>query len=72
MYFLPQLRGQGVGERLLMQCLQTARELGFATCYLETLTGMKAARRLYAGSGSRRSPGRWATPATSAATPTTR
>lgn len=57
MYFLPALRGQGVGERLLRQCLQSARELGFATCYLETLTGMKAAQRLYARVGFEKIPG---------------
>lgn len=47
MYFLPEARARGAGEALLRQCLQTARELGFRRCYLETLTGMDAARRLY-------------------------
>ncbi len=47
MYFLPELRGLGMGERLLVHCLEAARTLGFTRCYLETLTGMAAAQRLY-------------------------
>lgn len=47
MYFLKEVRGQGQGERLLRHCLGFAREAGFSTCYLETLTGMAAAQRLY-------------------------
>lgn len=47
MYFLPELRGLGMGERLLAHCLEAARALGFTRCYLETLTGMAAAQRLY-------------------------
>ena len=51
MYFLPQVRGQGLGERLLARCLEAARELGYARCYLETCTGMDAAMRLYGKMG---------------------
>ena len=47
MYFLPQTRGTGTGTALLLHCLATARQLGFRRCYLETLTGMEAAQRLY-------------------------
>jgi len=47
MYFLPGARGQGMGETLLRHCLETARTLGYRTCYLETLTGMDQAIRLY-------------------------
>ncbi len=47
MYFLPEARGKGVGERMLRQCLAFAREAGYRTCYLETLTHMKAAQKLY-------------------------
>ena len=47
MYFLPEARGQGAGERLLRHCLEVARGLGFARCYLETLERMTAARKLY-------------------------
>jgi putative acetyltransferase len=47
MYFLPEARGQGVGEALLRHCLGVAGDLGHRTCYLETLTGMDQAIRLY-------------------------
>ncbi|QDU67869.1 GNAT family N-acetyltransferase [Engelhardtia mirabilis] len=51
MYFLPELRGRGVGRELLARCLEAAREMGFARCYIETLTGMDAAQRLYRAAG---------------------
>ena len=51
MYFLPEVRGRGLGERLLRGALDFAREAGFKTAYLETLTGMDAAQRLYARLG---------------------
>jgi len=47
MYFLPEARGKGLGEGLLRHCLEVARNLGYRTCYLETLTGMDQAIRLY-------------------------
>lgn len=51
MYFLPELRGRGAGRALMDHCLGFAREAGFTRCYLETLTGMDAAERLYRKSG---------------------
>ncbi|MDB4971441.1 MAG: Histone acetyltransferase [Myxococcales bacterium] len=51
MYFLAEARGRGVGAALLERCLVAARELGFRTCYLETLVRMDAARKLYARFG---------------------
>lgn len=54
MYFLPSLRGLGAGAALMARCLDAARAFGFRQCYLETLTGMNAAMRLYARSGFRR------------------
>ncbi|MGA8278714.1 MAG: GNAT family N-acetyltransferase [Rhodanobacteraceae bacterium] len=51
MYFLPELRGHGAGRALIQRCLATARELGYRRCYLETLTGMDAAQRLYIANG---------------------
>ncbi len=47
MYFLPEARGKGLGERMIRTCLGRARALGYRTCYLETLTGMDGAQRLY-------------------------
>jgi putative acetyltransferase len=51
MYFLPELRGRGAGRALMEHCLGFARKTGFERCYLETLTGMDAAERLYRASG---------------------
>ncbi len=48
MYFLPTLRGLGAGDALITRCLDAARALGYRQCYLETLTGMDAAKHLYA------------------------
>jgi putative acetyltransferase len=53
MYFLPEARGRGAGAALLQRCLVAARSFGFATCYLETLARMDAARKLYARFGFR-------------------
>jgi putative acetyltransferase len=47
MYLLPDLRGTGMGTKLLNLCLQEAKNLGFKTCYLETLEHMTHARHLY-------------------------
>jgi putative acetyltransferase len=54
MYFLPEARGRGAGSAMLATCLDTARRLGYRRCYLETLTGMDAAQKLYAKAGFRR------------------
>ena len=53
MYFLPELRGRGFGEKMLRRCLDAARERGYRHCYLETLTVMEPAQRLYQKSGFR-------------------
>ena len=54
MYFLPAARGRGAGAAMMERCLEAARELGFRQCYLETLSGMDAAMKLYERSGFRR------------------
>jgi putative acetyltransferase len=54
MYFLPEARGLGAGARVMARCLDAARTAGFRRCYLETLTGMDAAMRLYERTGFRR------------------
>jgi putative acetyltransferase len=53
MYFMSELRGLGVGTRLLKLCLEKAAKAGFQRCYLETLDDMKQARRLYGKHGFR-------------------
>jgi putative acetyltransferase len=47
MYFLDVARGHGLGRRLLEQLLADARAFGYRTMYLETLTGMDEAMKLY-------------------------
>ena len=54
MYFLPEARGSGAGAAMMARCLDAARGFGFRQCYIETLTGMDAAMRLYERSGFRR------------------
>ncbi|MEN7344087.1 MAG: helix-turn-helix domain-containing GNAT family N-acetyltransferase [Pseudomonadota bacterium] len=51
MYFLSDLRGKGLGARLLGHALNAARDAGFKRCYLETLDSMGQARRLYSKFG---------------------
>jgi putative acetyltransferase len=54
MYFYPELRGHGLGRRMVERCLQTARELGYTQCYLETVDRMKTANLLYRKMGFER------------------
>jgi putative acetyltransferase len=54
MYFLPEARGVGAGSALLRHLLRVAEDFGFTHVYLETLTGMDAAQRLYEHLGFRR------------------
>ena len=54
MYFLREARGRGRGKRLIQQCIEAARAMGYRTMYLETLSGMDAAQHLYEQLGFRR------------------
>ena len=56
MYFLPEARGLGAGSAMMARCLEAARAAGFRQCYLETLSGMDAAMKLYERSGFQRIP----------------
>ncbi len=47
MYFLPEMRGKGIGYEMIQKCLDFARTAGYSRCYLETMPYMEAARRLY-------------------------
>jgi putative acetyltransferase len=51
MYLMPEARGTGTGNRLLLLCLESARRLGYRRCYLETLERMTHARHLYGKHG---------------------
>jgi len=54
MYFLKEARGLGAGSALLRHLLNLAKDYGFAQVYLETLTGMDAAQKLYQHLGFQR------------------
>lgn len=47
MYYLPDIRGLGLGKRLLEICIEEAKKMGYKKMYLETLERMTAARALY-------------------------
>ncbi|TVZ55203.1 putative acetyltransferase [Lutibacter sp. Hel_I_33_5] len=51
MYFLPSIRGKGLGSKLITTCLKKAKEFGFENCYLETMPYMTAAKALYKKNG---------------------
>jgi putative acetyltransferase len=47
MYFLEEARGLGLGTKMINLCLEKAKGFMFDKCYLETMTYMKAAQKLY-------------------------
>jgi len=47
MYFLEDARGLGLGTKMIILCLEKAKNFMFDKCYLETMTYMKAAQKLY-------------------------
>jgi putative acetyltransferase len=51
MFFLPELRGFGMGSRLLSLLMDEARKRDFKKCYLETLERMWQANQLYKRAG---------------------
>tara|TARA_R110000796_G_scaffold252619_2_gene388772 strand:+ start:19763 stop:20251 length:489 start_codon:yes stop_codon:yes gene_type:complete len=51
MYFLEEIRGKGIGAKMMQVCLNRAKEFGFEKVYLETMPYMKAAQKLYVKSG---------------------
>ncbi len=47
MYFKPEVRGKGYGKKLMMTCLERAKEFKFESVYLETMDNMYDAQGLY-------------------------
>jgi putative acetyltransferase len=47
LYLLPEVRGIGLGKRLIEQCFQQALALGFSRMYLETMPELTIAVPLY-------------------------
>ncbi|MBO2900173.1 bifunctional helix-turn-helix transcriptional regulator/GNAT family N-acetyltransferase [Aeromonas dhakensis] len=57
MYFMPSLRGLGLGRRLVLLALDEARALGYQRCYLETTAVLREATALYESLGFEHLPG---------------
>lgn len=53
MYFRTEIRGLGLGKAMIKMALDTAREIGYKQCYLETMPYMEAALSLYRKNGFR-------------------
>ena len=51
MYLKQEVRGLGLGKQTIEKCLDFARTEGFLQCYIETLSWMKAAQKLYLRNG---------------------
>ena len=51
MYLVPEVRGLGLGRYMLGQAIRDARELGFKTMILETVSVLEDAIRLYTRAG---------------------
>ena len=51
MYLAPELRGRGLGRRLLELVIEWARERGLVAVTLDTTAEMRAARSLYESAG---------------------
>lgn len=51
LYVRPAFRGFGLGRMLVEALMQRARESGFGTMFVDTLSDMEAARELYASLG---------------------
>lgn len=54
MFILPEVRGKGYGKVLIDLCIRKAKEFGYKTIYLESLSNMSSALRLYEASGFQR------------------
>ncbi len=54
MYFLPQVRGQGLGEILMKRCIHKAADLGYKKMYIETVPQMGQAIQLYEKMGAKK------------------
>lgn len=51
LFLLPESRGLGLGKKLTLKCLEFARSKGYKQCYLDTLSNMKSAIKLYENLG---------------------
>lgn len=57
MYFLPEGRSIGLGQKLITACIEAARSYNYTYCYLETFNTMSDAMKLYHKNGFEKIPG---------------
>jgi putative acetyltransferase len=57
MYLVPEVRGKGLGKRLINECLQFAKDQGFEKVYLETMPELRSALIVYEKTGFQYLPG---------------
>jgi putative acetyltransferase len=50
-YVLAEVRGQGIGKKLMELCIQKARQFGYTRLYLETVPELGDAIRIYEKAG---------------------
>ena len=53
MYLLPEVRGIGLGRRIIEQCIQFAEETGYRNIYIETMPELNKAMKTYEKFGFR-------------------
>jgi len=53
MYLVPEIRGHGLGGRLIALCLAKAKENGFSKVYIETMPELRRAMSIYEKFGFR-------------------
>jgi len=51
MYFYKELRGMGFGRQMMDLLLEEAKKMDFKKCYLETLSTMEKAKKIYLAYG---------------------
>lgn len=51
LYLLPEMRGRGLGLKLMEKCIQHSVDLGFSHIYLETMPELRSAIGLYEKTG---------------------
>ena len=56
MYFSPKIRGKGYGKMLFEKCMESAKQLGYKQCYLESASQLKAAIHIYESYGFKHLP----------------
>jgi len=51
MYFAAEIRGMGLGKKMMNTCLEAAKNFGYDLCYLESASQLKSAIHLYEKTG---------------------